>query len=375
MEYCLGSVADIIEVHKLPLKEVEIACVVSEVLCGLIYLHRENRIHRDIKAANILLTEGGGVKIGDFGSASFLSPANSFVGTPFWIAPEVILAMEHGLYDSRVDIWSLGITCIEMAELEPPYFSATNPMAALYQIASNDAPQLTNGDWSETFRSFVRFVLVKDMNERPTAIQACKHAFCVNASESSVSVLLELIQRTKAAVAAQESQMSQKLKKILYESDLSQSQTALSTCLEESESLDPVDTTESAVFIRGDGRNRYAALVDNGQDRRVSTSGAGSSLGLGGLGTAMVVAGVGKQVHIGRHSRASSLSRQLKSTHTQHNQRKDPGPEPGRQHSSSKWNQSPQLNHEPDYFEVFFKLLKLLSFKLINFSILLPASK
>ncbi|GAA56431.1 thousand and one amino acid protein kinase [Clonorchis sinensis] len=114
MEYCIGSVADILEVHKLPLRENEIACIVREVLFGLQYLHSSHRIHRDIKAANILLTDSGGVKIGDFGSASFLSPANSFVGTPFWIAPEVILAMEDGIYDCRVDIWSLGITCIEM---------------------------------------------------------------------------------------------------------------------------------------------------------------------------------------------------------------------------------------------------------------------
>uniref|UniRef100_A0A094ZRV2 non-specific serine/threonine protein kinase n=1 Tax=Schistosoma haematobium TaxID=6185 RepID=A0A094ZRV2_SCHHA len=177
MEYCIGSVADVLEVHKKPLREDEIACIVQEVLTGLDYLHSEKRIHRDIKAANILLTDSGGVKIGDFGSASFVSPANSFVGTPFWIAPEVILAMEQGIYDVRVDVWSLGITCIEMAELEPPYFSATNPMAALYQIASNDAPRLVG----------------------------------------------ELIQRTKAAVAAQENQISQKWKKILYESDLNHS--------------------------------------------------------------------------------------------------------------------------------------------------------
>ncbi|KER22106.1 hypothetical protein T265_09724 [Opisthorchis viverrini] len=219
MEYCIGSVADILEVHKLPLRENEIACIVREVLFGLQYLHSSHRIHRDIKAANILLTDSGGVKIGDFGSASFLSPANSFVGTPFWIAPEVILAMEDGIYDCRVDIWSLGITCIEMAELEPPYFSATNPMAALYQIASNDAPRLTGGDWSDVFRDFVSFVLQKDVATRPFCDQALAHSFCINVSHL-IETLAELIQRTKAAVAAQENQISQKWKKILYESDL-----------------------------------------------------------------------------------------------------------------------------------------------------------
>lgn len=99
------------------LKECEISCIVSEVLNGLVYIHNQKFIHRDIKAANILFTESGGVKIGDFGSVSFKSPANSFVGTPYWIAPEVILAMESGLYDCRVDVWSLGITCIEMGVL------------------------------------------------------------------------------------------------------------------------------------------------------------------------------------------------------------------------------------------------------------------
>lgn len=117
MEYCLGSVSDILEVHKEPLTEKEIACVVHEVLEGLDYIHSAGKIHRDIKASNLLLTDSGVVKIGDFGSASFVSPANSFVGTPFWIAPEVILAMEYGLYDNKVDIWSLGITCIEMGKM------------------------------------------------------------------------------------------------------------------------------------------------------------------------------------------------------------------------------------------------------------------
>lgn len=88
----------------------------SEVLTGLVYIHSQKFIHRDIKAANILFTMNGGVKIGDFGSVSFKSPANSFVGTPYWIAPEVIMAMENGLYDTRVDVWSLGITCIEMGK-------------------------------------------------------------------------------------------------------------------------------------------------------------------------------------------------------------------------------------------------------------------
>ncbi len=106
----------IVSVQKCPLVESEISCIAKETLCGLMYIHSQGYIHRDIKAANLLLTLSGGVKIGDFGSASLVSPANSFVGTPYWIAPEVILAMESGLYDTCADVWSLGITCIEMGK-------------------------------------------------------------------------------------------------------------------------------------------------------------------------------------------------------------------------------------------------------------------
>ena len=114
MEYCLGSASDIIEVHKRPLKEDEIAAICEGVLKGLVHLHALGRIHRDVKAGNILLTENGTVKLADFGSASIYCPANSFVGTPYWMAPEVILAMDEGQYDGKVDVWSLGITCIEL---------------------------------------------------------------------------------------------------------------------------------------------------------------------------------------------------------------------------------------------------------------------
>jgi thousand and one amino acid protein kinase len=103
-------------VHKQPLREDEIGVICRDSLLGLQYLHSLNRIHRDVKAGNILLTENGTVKLADFGSASIASPANSFVGTPYWMAPEVILAMDEGQYDGKADVWSLGITCIELGE-------------------------------------------------------------------------------------------------------------------------------------------------------------------------------------------------------------------------------------------------------------------
>ncbi len=116
MEYCLGSASDLLEVHKKPLAEKEIATIMRDSLDGLAYLHSKFYIHRDIKAGNILLTDAGTVKLADFGSASFVSPANSFVGTPYWMSPEVILAMDEGQYDTKVDVWSLGITCIELGK-------------------------------------------------------------------------------------------------------------------------------------------------------------------------------------------------------------------------------------------------------------------
>ncbi|KAG7263613.1 hypothetical protein CRUP_026586 [Coryphaenoides rupestris] len=124
--------------------------------------------NKDVKAGNILLTELGQVKLADFGSASIASPANSFVGTPYWMAPEVILAMDEGQYEGKVDIWSLGITCIELAERKPPLFNM-NAMSALYHIAQNDPPTLLSNEWSDPFRSFVDYCLLKIPQDRPSS--------------------------------------------------------------------------------------------------------------------------------------------------------------------------------------------------------------
>lgn len=212
MEYCLGSASDIIEVHKRPLKEEEIAAICEGVLQGLHYLHSLDRIHRDVKAGNILLTENGTVKLADFGSASIKCPANSFVGTPYWMAPEVILAMDEGQYDGKVDVWSLGITCIELAERKPPYFNM-NAMSALYHIAQNDTPVLQSPEWSDTFRHFVDSCLQKNPLERPTSGKLLSHSFVIDLR--SPHVLIDLIQRTKAAVHELDNQNYRKTKKIL----------------------------------------------------------------------------------------------------------------------------------------------------------------
>uniref|UniRef100_A0A8C9SWH0 non-specific serine/threonine protein kinase n=1 Tax=Scleropages formosus TaxID=113540 RepID=A0A8C9SWH0_SCLFO len=214
MEYCLGSASDLLEVHKKPLQELEIAAITHGALQGLAYLHSHNMIHRDIKAGNILLTEPGQVKLADFGSASIASPANSFVGTPYWMAPEVILAMDEGQYDGKVDIWSLGITCIELAERKPPLFNM-NAMSALYHIAQNESPTLQSTEWSDYFRNFVDSCLQKIPQDRLDSEELLKHAFVLRARPETV--LTDLIQRTKDAVRELDNLQYRKMKKILFQ--------------------------------------------------------------------------------------------------------------------------------------------------------------
>uniref|UniRef100_A0A8C5TTR8 Serine/threonine-protein kinase TAO3 n=1 Tax=Malurus cyaneus samueli TaxID=2593467 RepID=A0A8C5TTR8_9PASS len=213
-EYCLGSASDLLEVHKKPLQEVEIAAITHGALQGLAYLHSHCRIHRILQAGNILLTEPGQVKLADFGSASIVSPANSFVGTPYWMAPEVILAMDEGQYDGKVDVWSLGITCIELAERKPPLFNM-NAMSALYHIAQNDSPTLQSNEWSDSFRGFVDYCLQKIPQERPSSTDLLRHDFVRR--ERPPRVLIDLIQRTKDAVRELDNLQYRKMKKILFQ--------------------------------------------------------------------------------------------------------------------------------------------------------------
>ncbi|XP_076805783.1 uncharacterized protein LOC143449455 isoform X2 [Clavelina lepadiformis] len=221
MEYCIGSASDLVEVHKIPLEEGEISGIIHEAMEGLHYLHCHNKIHRDIKAGNILLTDQGLVKLADFGSASIASPANSFVGTPYWMAPEVILAMDEGQYDGKADIWSMGITSVELAERKPPLFNM-NAMSALYHIAQNDPPILNDPEieegtarrsWSQDFRDFVACLLQKVPDDRPTSTEVLQHPFMTK--PRSPTVVLELIERTKNAVRDLDNLQYRKMKKIL----------------------------------------------------------------------------------------------------------------------------------------------------------------
>uniref|UniRef100_A0A671MS83 non-specific serine/threonine protein kinase n=1 Tax=Sinocyclocheilus anshuiensis TaxID=1608454 RepID=A0A671MS83_9TELE len=184
MEFCgAGSITDLVKNTKgNSLKEEWIAYISREILRGLAHLHAHHVIHRDIKGQNVLLTENAEVKLVDFGVSAQLDRTvgrrNTFIGTPYWMAPEVIACDENpdATYDYRSDLWSCGITAIEMAEGAPPLCDM-HPMRALFLIPRNPPPRLKSKKWSKKFFSFIEGCLVKNYTQRPPTDQLLKHPF------------------------------------------------------------------------------------------------------------------------------------------------------------------------------------------------------
>ncbi|XP_038674669.1 mitogen-activated protein kinase kinase kinase kinase 4 isoform X9 [Scyliorhinus canicula] len=184
MEFCgAGSITDLVKNTKgNSLKEDWIAYICREILRGLSHLHIHHVIHRDIKGQNVLLTENAEVKLVDFGVSAQLDRTvgrrNTFIGTPYWMAPEVIACDENpdATYDYRSDLWSLGITAIEMAEGAPPLCDM-HPMRALFLIPRNPPPRLKSKKWSKKFFSFIESCLVKNYMQRPSTEHLLKHPF------------------------------------------------------------------------------------------------------------------------------------------------------------------------------------------------------
>uniref|UniRef100_A0A8D1B4H9 non-specific serine/threonine protein kinase n=1 Tax=Sus scrofa TaxID=9823 RepID=A0A8D1B4H9_PIG len=205
IEFCPGGAVDAIMLElDRGLTEPQIQVVCRQMLEALMFLHSKKIIHRDLKAGNVLMTLEGDIRLADFGVSAknlkTLQKRDSFIGTPYWMAPEVVMCetMKDTPYDYKADIWSLGITLIEMAQIEPPHHEL-NPMRVLLKIAKSDPPTLlTPSKWSVEFRDFLKTALDKNPETRPSAAQLLEHPFV--SSVTSNKALRELVAEAKAEV-------------------------------------------------------------------------------------------------------------------------------------------------------------------------------
>ncbi|XP_061194522.1 serine/threonine-protein kinase 10-like [Saccostrea echinata] len=205
IEFCGGGAIDsiMVELEK-PLTENQIRYVCNNMCSGLEFLHNNKVIHRDLKAGNVLLTSEGDVKLADFGVSAKNTRTNqrrdSFIGTPYWMAPEVIMCetLKDSPYNFKADIWSLGITLIEFAQIEPPNHDM-HPMRVLIKIQKSDPPTLAKpSKWSKTFKEFIAKCLVKNPDQRPTTGELLEHPFIAGYNDKKE--VLNLIMESKAEV-------------------------------------------------------------------------------------------------------------------------------------------------------------------------------
>jgi len=207
MEFCdAGSLLDLMKATLRPLAEPEIAAVMVQVAQGMVTLHNQKTVHRDIKAANILLTSRGECKLADFGISCVLTDQwrHSLKGTPYWMAPEVVNAMAGVGYDWHADIWSLGITAYELAIGKPP-LSDIHPMRAIFKIANAPAPTLPVIEgkvWSKEFQQFISACLDKEFLRRPSASGLLELPFLKGMLPRSAPMLAALAEAAIPAIDA-----------------------------------------------------------------------------------------------------------------------------------------------------------------------------
>lgn len=214
LEYCGGgSCSDLLKCFG-TLSESVTAYIIRDVLRGLEYLHGQKKVHRDIKSANILLTDNGEIKVADFGVSGEMSltrtKRNTVVGTPYWMAPEIISRSARG-YDTKADIWSTGITTYEFVEGKPP-LSSVEPMKALFEIPKKRPPELLGKQHSDNIKDFVKYCLIKSPRQRPSASTLLHHQF-ITSCPLNVGII-ELINTKKGRDESAPLKRGKKPKKI-----------------------------------------------------------------------------------------------------------------------------------------------------------------